>query len=137
MKLGLKWIFSVLNFLYSSLFFYLHEPKPVNIKTWNSFLKWTLISLYIWLDVPLVNIIDVWSLSYCFGLYIFRTDLIIDSYHIILLYFIYTRPSIDYLVEFTGHERLTSGGNGTAGIWSTYPPDHVSNWTGFADQVYK
>jgi len=41
----------------------------------------------------------------------------------------------DYLVEFSGHDRLTSGGNGTAGIWSTYPPDFVSNWTGFADQV--
>jgi len=42
---------------------------------------------------------------------------------------------LDYLVEFSGQERLTSGGNGTAGIWSTYPPDFVSNWTGFADQV--
>lgn len=41
----------------------------------------------------------------------------------------------DYLINFTGNERFVSGGNGTAGIWSTYPPEHVSNWTGFADQV--
>jgi len=41
----------------------------------------------------------------------------------------------DYLVEFSGAARLTSGVNGTAGIFSTYPPDFVSNWTGFSDQL--
>lgn len=43
--------------------------------------------------------------------------------------------STDYLVEFSGAARLTAGVNGTAGIFSTYPPDFVSNWTGFGDQV--
>lgn len=41
----------------------------------------------------------------------------------------------DYLTEFTGNARLVAGSNGTAGIWSTYPPDFVSNWAGFSDQL--
>lgn len=41
----------------------------------------------------------------------------------------------DYLVNFAGNVKATSGANATAGIWSTYPPDFVSNWTGFGDQL--
>jgi len=41
----------------------------------------------------------------------------------------------DYLTEYAGGLRSTTGANATAGVWSTYPPPFVSNWTGFADQV--
>lgn len=41
----------------------------------------------------------------------------------------------DYLTEFSGSARLVFGANGTAGIWSTYPPEFVSNWAGFSDQL--
>jgi len=41
----------------------------------------------------------------------------------------------DYLTEFAGNARLVFGANGTAGIWSTYPPEFVSNWAGFSDQL--
>eukprot|EP00112_Aurelia_sp_Birch-Aquarium-sp1_P007887 Seg1860.3 transcript_id=Seg1860.3/GoldUCD/mRNA.D3Y31 product=Aquaporin-9 protein_id=Seg1860.3/GoldUCD/D3Y31 len=41
----------------------------------------------------------------------------------------------DYLVHFSDAARDTSGVNGTAGIYSTYPPDFVSNWAGFGDQL--
>eukprot|EP00794_Sanderia_malayensis_P016740 gene16740-18434_t len=41
----------------------------------------------------------------------------------------------DYLTHFSGIARDTIGGNATAGIFSTYPPPFVSNWTGFGDQL--
>merc|ERR1719378_86431 len=42
----------------------------------------------------------------------------------------------DYLVHFSGSGRFTIGANATAGIFSTYPPDFVSNWSGFGDQLF-
>ena len=42
----------------------------------------------------------------------------------------------DYLMEFVGHDgQFTKGNNETIGIWSSYPPDFVSNLNGFSDQV--
>ncbi|XP_002156497.1 aquaporin-9 [Hydra vulgaris] len=42
----------------------------------------------------------------------------------------------DYMVEFVGHDgQYTKGNNETLGIWSSYPPDFISNMNGFSDQV--
>ena len=42
---------------------------------------------------------------------------------------------VDYITAYTGTVRATSGANATAGIFTTFPPDNISNWTGFFDQV--
>ena len=56
----------------------------------------------------------------------------VDPY---ILNILFSSFIVDYLVEFSGDQRLTEGKLATAGIFSTYPPDFVSNASGFGDQV--
>lgn len=43
---------------------------------------------------------------------------------------------MDALSNYDGGLRQVTGPNATAGIWSTYPQDYVSTWTGLGDQIF-
>jgi len=49
----------------------------------------------------------------------------------VMVYMIYW----DQLNHYTGNDRMTTGGKATAGIFTTFPPEHVSNFVACIDQM--
>ena len=55
----------------------------------------------------------------------------------LLLNLIFTNNCIlDALMSYTGGNLVVSGANATAGIWSTYPKEFLSQGNGFGDQIF-